>query len=346
MIGIKVRGLCKTLAYQTGLLGGYHLVRNRRNLTIAMFHRVLAKRDPQWASADPNWTVSLDLFRDCLLFFRKHYNIIDLDRITKAQQSGITLPSRPLLITLDDGWADNAEHALETLKELRIPATVFIVAEAAVTGRIWDQFLYTLWRRDLLGQDEWNRLIRGVPGAPQPRKEDLRSTSIFRELLASLSALPKSERDLRLQSVSHLEKCVTHQRVLNPGQIRQLHEQGITIGSHGLTHALIPYTENPDLELTVSKQILGELLGGVEITALSFPHGVCDDRTIERAVGFGYRALFDSRPCLNRISSSLKSQNVLARINICAADISGSNGRLAPAELATLLFSRPVSVPS
>jgi peptidoglycan/xylan/chitin deacetylase (PgdA/CDA1 family) len=345
-MGRPIRAVCRDIAYWTGLLPGYHLIRNRRNLTVAMFHRVLAEGDPQWASSDPNWTVSLPLFRDCLRFFRKHYNIVGLNRIVAAQQFGEPLPARPLVITLDDGWADNAEHALNVLTEMRIPATVFVVAEAVVTGRIWDQFLYTLWRRGALGSEEWRSLLQGVVEVSAPDAQQLRNPAMFRDLLAKLSAMPEEERELRLQRISHLQTNLTAQRVLSAGQVRQLHEEGVTIGSHGLTHALIPYTENPELELTASKQILSDLLGGVEIEALSFPHGACDPSTVERAVAAGYRALFDSRPCLNRIRKSLKAQDVFARVNISADNITGAEGRLSPAKLATMLFSRPVSVPS
>jgi peptidoglycan/xylan/chitin deacetylase (PgdA/CDA1 family) len=45
------------------------------------------------------------------------------------------LPARPLLITFDDGWADNEEFALRALRERNLPAVVFVVAAGVHRGQ-------------------------------------------------------------------------------------------------------------------------------------------------------------------------------------------------------------------
>src|SRR5690606_15174773 len=103
--------LVKRALYRSGLLGLYHRLRNRRALTVIMFHRVLTQQDPRWASCDPDYTLEAGLLERCLEFFRRHYNVVSSDDVLAARRDGTPLPDRALLITFDDGWADNHAHA-------------------------------------------------------------------------------------------------------------------------------------------------------------------------------------------------------------------------------------------
>src|SRR5215468_8289687 len=78
------RAALKRLAYRSGALGALHRLRNRRRLTVAMFHRVLPETSPQWRDADPTYTVSDRLFVEVLAFFRRHYNVVPLEAVLAA----------------------------------------------------------------------------------------------------------------------------------------------------------------------------------------------------------------------------------------------------------------------
>jgi hypothetical protein len=111
-----MKRLALQLFYACGLLGMYHRLRNRRALTVVSFHRVIAATDPRWQTCDPLYTVSDRLFDQCLQFFARHYSVVSLADLEKARESGDELPACPLLITFDDGWADNFTFALPALQ--------------------------------------------------------------------------------------------------------------------------------------------------------------------------------------------------------------------------------------
>src|SRR5690606_41398929 len=49
--------LVKRALYRSGLLGLYHRLRNRRALTVIMFHRVLTEQGPRGASSQPSYAL-------------------------------------------------------------------------------------------------------------------------------------------------------------------------------------------------------------------------------------------------------------------------------------------------
>lgn len=126
---MSARYLLRSLAYHTGALSLARL-RQRDTLTAIMLHRVLDRADPDFASADPAWTLSLSLFEQLLDFVVRHYSVVSLGDVISAQEGVRPLPQRALLITFDDGWADNLRYAAPVLRRMGLPAVVFAVPAA------------------------------------------------------------------------------------------------------------------------------------------------------------------------------------------------------------------------
>lgn len=93
---------------------------------------------------------------------------------------------------------------------------------------------------------------------------------------------------------------ITINRVGHPGymnweKIRELHSAGMTIGSHGMTHAILDGQSEEDLEYEIkwSKKILEEKLG-TAVDYFSVPRGFHNKRIIAKAKEAGYKAVFTS----------------------------------------------------
>src|SRR5665213_3191320 len=104
----------------------YHRICNRSTLTVVMFHRVMPRDDPRWDTEFPFGTVTDAFFAQCLRFFAKHYNVVALADLVASRRGDRQLPPRSLLITFDDGYADNEEYALPLLQQHELPAVVFV----------------------------------------------------------------------------------------------------------------------------------------------------------------------------------------------------------------------------
>ena len=65
------------------------------------------------------------------------YTVISLRELIAHRAAGTLPPARSVVITFDDGFADNHRHALPVLRELGFRATVFVVSGAIGATAHW-----------------------------------------------------------------------------------------------------------------------------------------------------------------------------------------------------------------
>lgn len=88
-------------------------------------------------------TVPTDDFEAQMQYLNNHgYNTISPDELQGFLLDGRPLPDNPILITFDDGYADNYQYAYPILKEHNMKASIFLVSD--FMGRFdnyltWDQ---------------------------------------------------------------------------------------------------------------------------------------------------------------------------------------------------------------
>jgi len=117
-----LKDVARHVLYGSGLLGLAHRVRNRRTLTVLMFHRVLPTNSEAYRHAEREFTFSENGFGRCLDFLRQHYNVVTLADLAAAKNGLKALPDRAALITFDDGWRDTLQYAQPALLQRRLPA--------------------------------------------------------------------------------------------------------------------------------------------------------------------------------------------------------------------------------
>jgi len=322
--------IAKVCCDRLGLLAGFHRLVNRNALTIVMFHRVLPTKD--MGKADPAYTISVDLFIQCLAFFRRHYTIISFDDLLAAQNDQTNLPKRSLLITFDDGWDDTLEFATPLLNASAIPALVFVATDAMTDRQTW------WWQEVLLaalrhGKARYRSLWRAVPSdaiIPPDREHFLR-------LLLRYGACTP---EIRQTVLSPFATDNDGRHILAPDRLKTLARSGINVGSHGACHLPLSMLDDPGADIMRSRQTLADYLPDHTCTALSFPHGRYSPPVVAAAFSAGFKFLFTSDPILN-IPGNGRMSRVLGRIEICAHQIADRHGRAQNHRLATWMFLRP-----
>lgn len=324
----------KRTLHACGALPAWHRLRNRDHLTVIMFHRVLSPRDPRWASADPEYTLSDELFARCLEFFQRHYHVVSLAQLRAARAGSSSLPERPLLITFDDGWSDTEEFALPHLERAGLPAVLFVVGSAVDRREpFWQEQMVHAFRAGRLTPSRAEAAFRALDGAAAPPRfgDDLEG---LRALIASLEKTDAARRASILASLDDVLADPVRYMVTE-AQLQNLAKRGVAIGAHGQSHEPLIKVDAA-AELPAVRDELAKHVATAPV--LSFPHGRFDARTIEAAHAAGFELLFTSRQELPRRDA--RGPGLLGRVGFTAEMIS-EGGRFAPEKLALHLFRKP-----
>lgn len=305
-----------------------------------MFHRTLDPADPRWRSCDPDYTVSVDVLRRSLRFFRRHYNVVSLDQVLEARRSGGRLPPRALLITFDDGWADNADFALPELQRAAMPAVMFVVTDAI--GRrqpFFQECIIAAWRG---GRVRVADLVDAL--SLRFGREGLERTETVASLRSALVRMegmdPEARNALLAPYADALDDGLRH--MVDTDDLRRLQRGGVALGLHGKTHTQMTRAADLDAELGGARAILAERLGqpAAQAESMSFPHGMYDEAIAARARAAGYELVFTSVPVLNPAGAELGW--LLGRTGFDTDTVVDGRGRFRADLLALYLFRAPM----
>jgi peptidoglycan/xylan/chitin deacetylase (PgdA/CDA1 family) len=339
-MGARIKSALRGAVFGCGALTARHRLINRDRLTVVMFHRVLSPEDPRWVGADPEYTLSDARFADAIAFLRRYYSIVALDDLL-ASLDGRGLPPCPLLITLDDGWADSAQYALPELRALALPAVVFVAAGAV--GRreaFWQERLYAAWRTRKITVAQLTEQAATLGVLPDGTEKLENSETALRRCISALEGAPTEPRS-RLVDALAMPSAGPDQ-MLSGDQIRLLAESGIAVGAHGYSHEPLTGLDAVD-ELKRARTRLEQYVSHAHspLRALSFPHGRYDAATLAAATRAGFELMFTSDPVLTPLSRARRlGDRLIGRIDVPASAITDAGGRFSPARMATWLFLR------
>lgn len=316
----------------------YHRLRNADSLTVVMFHRTLSPGDPRWESCDPDYTLATQWLAESLRFFKRHYHVVSLAQVLESRRNATPLPPRALLITFDDGWADNVDYALPELQRAGLPALMFVVADAVGTRQpFYQERLIAGWRRGRLRLGALAAAMARTSGdAWQPRDESIAS---LREAIARLEKLDQHERnELLAPFLSELDDGLQH--MVDVDDLRRLQQGGVALGLHGKTHVPMTLASDLDAELTGARAELARQLDQAAPNAesMSFPHGAFTPPIAARAHDAGYELVFTSVPVLNPSRAGVGF--LLGRTGFETDTVVDRHGRFRPDLLAIYLFRR------
>jgi peptidoglycan/xylan/chitin deacetylase (PgdA/CDA1 family) len=257
-----------------------------RRHVILTFHHVRAESQ----LADPFDTcdsVSAELFRQILEHVRDRYTVVSLPELHAARREKSPLAA----VTFDDGWRDNYDVAFPVLRELGIPATIFIT-----TGKIgseepfWQQALGRMFQAASVWPE--GNAANGLRAVLSVRNGRPFTRDRYRDTVVCWKRLGLSNRHdlLRRAGCISPSECSGARRFLNAAEIREMAASGIAFGSHTVSHAILPQCLRPEIEreLTDSKALLEDLLG-ITIDTLAYPDGQWSPEVESCAFSCGYR---------------------------------------------------------
>jgi peptidoglycan/xylan/chitin deacetylase (PgdA/CDA1 family) len=269
---------------------------------ILMYHSVAP--DPSQHSDSLGGIVhSETIFRSQMEMLARDYRPLSLDDILKYLRDREELPRRSVVITFDDGYADNHEVAMPILNRCGVPATFYATVDCIENRRLpWPSRLRFAFHRTMVAS--WN----------VPSKSWTLDSSDSREaaFLAACDSCCQLSGAVQEEFIQGLERDL---EISLPGscgalmmtydQLRELTHHGHIVGSHTMTHPNMAYLkeEGAQRELADSKQRLESQLAA-PIKHFSYPCPALSphwsQQTVDQSRAVGYETAVTTNSGLTR----------------------------------------------
>jgi peptidoglycan/xylan/chitin deacetylase (PgdA/CDA1 family) len=247
---MDMKDLLRSIAYRSGLLGLLHRWRNRRALTVLMFHRVLPDGDARLALAERDFTLSLSSFQRVLNFVARHYQVVRLEDVQRWVAGQGNLPPCPVLLTFDDGWRDTLVHAAPELQHRGWSAVLFLASEvpSLQAPRWWQDALVQAMAEPGARSRLWTAAgFDSEPNSP---------AGVAWGLTTRLAAWPESQRLAWLdRHAPGVTDGVRERQMLTTTELAQLEPAGLEFAGHGHWNpALVAQAQQAGFELIFSSE--------------------------------------------------------------------------------------------
>lgn len=238
----------------------------RARLSILIFHRVLAERDPLLDDVP-----DAAAFEACMRWVRDWFNVIPLAEAVARLQRG-ALPARALAITFDDGYADNEQIAAPILQRFGLPATFFVATGFLGGTNMWNDRVIEAIRHCRAVELDLSDF--GI-GTVTLGTTALRRAAIDR-VLTAIKHAPPAQRRAAVERIEEL--CGTPpapRLMMDPEQVAHLAAAGFDIGGHTVTHPILARLPADEAlaEIAGGKSDL-EAIVGRRVALFAYPNGV------------------------------------------------------------------------
>lgn len=106
-----------------------------QKLYIAMYHYT---RDLKHSRYPEIKGMDSSLFRKQVEFIKESFHVVTMEQVIEAVKGGAELPENAMLLTFDDGYADNYTVAFPILEEYGLQASFFIPGKTFATHQLMD----------------------------------------------------------------------------------------------------------------------------------------------------------------------------------------------------------------
>jgi peptidoglycan/xylan/chitin deacetylase (PgdA/CDA1 family) len=304
-----VSPLLKRVVYPSFAKAGVFRHTAAGGLAVVTYHGVLP---PGYELADPildDNLLSADVFRQQIRLLKTHYHVISPEEMLLWSEKRFVFPPRAVLLTCDDGLANNLTEMLPVLEEEGVRCLFFVTGASANDGprTLWYEELFFLFLRAPAGSFRVSAADVEIGGVLEGREQ---RRVLWWNSVKQLSQVNADSRETFLEAArvrlgtGNVETPLSASRalaerrfrLLNRAEVKQLDSSGMTIGAHSMSHPLLSYLP-PELahaEITESRSCLEAVLGK-RVWAFAYPFGDPQSVTPEvltMAKEAGYAAAF------------------------------------------------------
>jgi len=268
-------------------------------LYISMYHYV---RDLEHSRYPHIKGLDVNLFRSQIAFMKEKFNVVTMEQVLDAVNGKGELPDNALLLTFDDGYADNYDYAFPILEEFGVQGSFFIPGKTFATHQLLDvnKIHYMLASADIneLAQDVKKQMdyYRGEEFSFSPTKDlyqeyavpnrfDDGDTIFVKRMLQTV--LPEKLRNIISSNlfekyVGISEEKLAYELYMTEEQIRTMKRHGMFIGLHGNDHYWLGNLSPEEMKRDISSALdtLDEFIDR-KCWVMNYPYGNYSPEVIE-----------------------------------------------------------------
>lgn len=292
---MRLRRIAKETVY--GLLavaGAPRRLEQRRGagLTVLTYHSIGPTGEYPYLNRMPPAR-----FTRQMRYLARHYEVVDcMEGLARLEARQATGPM--VAVTIDDGYADNFEHAWPALQDAGVPATIFLATDYLDKGRMpWPTQVSALLHhatRQTLELADMDVLPLRTP------KERSAAGHVLRQSLSRLDQ-PKRDRVLARMAEALAPRDMRTCPPLSWDNVRRMQRDGVRFGAHTRYHAWLDRVgpEEQMRELRYGKKRIETELG-VPCDIIAYPNGNHDATVRAAAETAGYRFALTQDRGVNR----------------------------------------------
>ncbi len=292
----KKRLVADVLRHSRALVAAARLRRRqlRRQLIVFNYHRV--RPDGDFSTDLEEWVYDTDAstFAAQMRWLKANTDVLTEDELIRHLDDPRPLRRPASLITFDDGYLDNYTIAYPILRDLELPAMLFVPTQIIGERQLgwWDQMSYVIKRS--------TRPFIDVEGQtfelPTQRRA---AASYYQEYMKKAPQQRTADLVQRLSEACEVEPPGAERadlELMTWYQIREVASHNFTIGCHTHTHRVLSTlpTSEQEGELVRSREILEDELGE-PVRSIAYPVGeqqFLSPETARIARRLGYAAGF------------------------------------------------------
>lgn len=273
----------------------------KHDLHILAYHRILDDNPDTFLFDEALISANSTSFRQQMEFAKKNFNVLSFADLLRVEQEGQAWPERALIVTFDDGYRDGYTHAFPILKELEIPATIFLTVGYMEKTHLfwWDLVAYGV-KKTVHHDLE----IPAISSHPLSLRTPVERRRAIDSILRHLKSVPEQEKQEFLQqfpAVTGVEipDDLAAGMHLVWSEIQEMSASNIEFGSHTVTHPILENIGADQLEYEIgeSKRTIEREIGK-EISAFAYPEGYrCHfNSTVQATVArhdYGYAVAYE-----------------------------------------------------
>ncbi len=270
-----------------------------KKVTIIMYHYV---RDLKGSMFPEIKGLDISLFKEQLEYLQRYYSIIGMDHLIAAMTGSHDLPEKASLLTFDDGFIDHYSCVFPMLRKKNIRGSFYPSARPVRKKIVLDVhkihfLLASVKDKSLLVKAIFKHLDKSrqeykLPGNDDyfnmfavRNRFDCKEVVFIKRLLQV--ELPEKLRGYILNKlfgeyVTSDEAGFSRELYMSIGQIKEMKDAGMHIGSHSFDHRWLDSlnVREQEAEIRSSVEFLEEIGAASSYMTITYPYGAYDADTI------------------------------------------------------------------